>query len=189
MPNLSQKLLKTVIIKISQKINNLENLNRTDKEVLSQIQFYDNSKHCHATNNRLADDLGICVRQIQRIIKKLELLGYLVRELWDGCTRIIKTITKEIGKKEPAPKPQKTNVGGDDIMSPNVYTQRYYYYQQQKTYRESLKNQKPNYRSVGEKYEEVWTDTNLQRFELPKRSLSEFGQKVLDRFCKKPQII
>ena len=83
----SQKLLSQVIIKISQTINNLQ-LNRTEKEVLSQIQYLDNKNGCHATNQYLSDKLGICVRQIQRIILKLKKLELIVYELFNNCGRV-----------------------------------------------------------------------------------------------------
>ena len=115
----SQKLLSQVIIKISQTINNLQ-LNRTEKEVLSQIQYLDNKNGCHATNQYLSDKLGICVRQIQRIILKLKKLELIVYELFNNCGRVMRTVKDKIGDKIP-------NVTPPAKKSSSIYKQNKYF--------------------------------------------------------------
>jgi DNA-binding Lrp family transcriptional regulator len=115
-----------IILKISEKINNLDNLNRTEKEVLSQIQYLDNKKGCEAKNQYLSDKLGICVRQIQRIIKRLKDLGYITYELVKNSIRILRGVSSVIGTKIKKVVEKGKKKGGDILSSLyNNHTKKY----------------------------------------------------------------
>ena len=91
--------MDTIILKINQTIKSDKNLNRTEKELLSQIQYLDNEAGCEAHNNYLADFLDKSVRTVQRIIQKLKTLGYIKYELVNNFKRKLKVIVEKVGEK------------------------------------------------------------------------------------------
>ena len=103
--------MDTIILKINQTIKKDKNLNRTEKELLSQIQYLDNEAGCEAHNNYLADFLDKSVRTVQRIIQKLKTLGYIKYELINNFKRKLKVIVEKVGEKldKPAKKEGMTN--------------------------------------------------------------------------------
>lgn len=89
---------KQIHIHIPTEINSLTNLNRTQKECLSQIDYLNNNpeKGCYATNANLAAYLQKHPRTVQRAIKALQDLGLIVVTLEKHFKRSIKTTFEKI---------------------------------------------------------------------------------------------
>ena len=90
------KQITDIIIKIPEFIESIVGINRTQKELLSEVTFLDNSFGCNAKNKRLAKKLGKCVRTIQRVISSLIKLGLLTREIKLNFDRTMKSKVKDV---------------------------------------------------------------------------------------------
>jgi hypothetical protein len=119
MPKYSQSI-KTVfetIIKIPVWIKELVDLNKTDRQVYSQLVYFTTTtgKTEHrAKNQYLADLIGISTKQVTRIIKKLELLGYIAVEIFDRFDRVITVIKDKMKMSHP---PVKESGQGNNLSN------------------------------------------------------------------------
>jgi Helix-turn-helix domain len=96
----SQPSQKDVIIKIPVEINSIKELKRDEKIILSQILFFEGlkNKDHRAKNKYFAKLIDKSERTVQRCIKKLEELGFLMIEIFDNFDRVIRISTEKIFK-------------------------------------------------------------------------------------------
>ncbi len=79
-------------IVIIDEIRILDNLNRGEKELLALISQLDNKLNCFALNSYFSNILKVCNRQVQKMLAKLEKLGYISRDFIKKYLRSIKSM-------------------------------------------------------------------------------------------------
>lgn len=126
-------------MKIPVWIKELTGLNKTDRQVYSQLIFFTQTtgKTEHrAKNQYLADLVGVCPTQISRILKKLELLGLIAIEIFDRYDRVITVVADRLQKMSNPPDktPKHTNK-----MSEETPKKPYWQAKKEGYYKESIK--------------------------------------------------
>jgi DNA-binding MarR family transcriptional regulator len=140
MPKYSQSIknIFETIIKIPVWIKELTELNKTDKQVYSQLVYFTQTtgKTEHrAKNQYLADLVGISTKQVSRIIKKLELLGLITVEIFDRFDRVITIIKDKMKMSNPPDKETK----GNDNLSNSTPQKAWWQKKNQGNYKENIK--------------------------------------------------
>lgn len=91
---------ENIVISVPPQIQQIAEINRTEKQVLAQIMHLDSSdKGCFATNKYLAKALDLSERHIQKIIRKLKDLGLLSISIMNRCFRRIFCLVEKVKKK------------------------------------------------------------------------------------------
>lgn len=72
------------------------NLNLSEMRVLATIKALDNEKSCYAGNSYLAECVQLSERQVSRVIKALEVKGYIHIENGKSFRRKIKVLVKAV---------------------------------------------------------------------------------------------
>lgn len=77
---------------IPSEISSDSNLNLSEMRVLATIKALDNAKNCYANNPYLAKCVKLSERQVSRVIKSLEVKGYIEIENGKSFRRTIKVL-------------------------------------------------------------------------------------------------
>ena len=71
-------------------------LNWTDKILVVEINSLDNERGCFASNDYFAEFLGVTKTTISTSISKLKKMGFIKQISFDGRTRVLKAVFKQI---------------------------------------------------------------------------------------------